>query len=54
MNLPIVIITVECDWEKVSHEIKWKANIKRYMDVFKSILRFNWYKEDIINKELWV
>lgn len=53
MNYPEVKITVECWWETVAHTIKWESNINRYMDIFKSILRFNWYKEDIIKKELW-
>ena len=48
-----VKITVECNWDTVTHIINWTSNIKKYKDVFKSILKFNWYKEDIIIKEIW-
>ena len=54
MNLPEVKITVESNWESVTHRIKWESNVKRYKNIFRSILRFNWYKEDIIIKELWL
>jgi oligoribonuclease (3'-5' exoribonuclease) len=53
MKFPEVKIIVECNWESVTHKIKWEASLNRYKDIFKSILRFNWYKEDIIKKELW-
>jgi len=50
---PGITITVECDWEEVVHKIKWASSIGNYMKVFKSILRFNWYKEDKIKEKLW-
>ena len=54
MRIPEVNIIVECDWESVSHKIKWVSNMNRYKSIFKSILRFNGFKEDVIEKELWV
>lgn len=53
MNEYNIKITVECNWDSIVHNIKWQSNIKKYKEVFKSILRFNWYKEDIIIKEIW-
>ena len=48
-----IYITVECNWESVSHKIKGHSNMDRYKNVFKSILRFNGFKEDVIEKEIY-
>ena len=51
---PEIKITVQCWDESVTHRIKWDSNAKRYKDIFKSILRFNWFKDEIIKKDLWL
>lgn len=50
---PEIKITVECWDESMTHKIKWTSSAKQYREVFKSILRFNWFKEDAIKKEIW-
>jgi len=52
--IPEIKITVDCDGESVTHRIKWEANLNRYKEIFKSILRFNWFKDDVIKKQIWL
>ena len=54
MEIPDIKIEV-INWEEsLSFNIKWESNLYRYEDVFKSILRFNWFSDDVIsNISLW-